>query len=85
MEPPSTVRVGFQMVQKTVMAMLDQQAAQPIAASACGPAVGSASRCLRPPVSVPTFQLTRRGDVNGPEIGQQSGGKSGEVGHRAGI
>ena len=83
MEPPSTVRVGFQMVQKPVMAVIDQEAAQPIAASACGPAVGSASRCLRPPVS--TFQMPRRGDVNGPEIGQQGGGKGSEVVHLTGI
>ena len=73
-EPPSAIRVGFHMVQKAVMAVLDQEPAQSVTASVCGPVLGLPSLGPSPPISVALLPLWRR-ETDGAEVAQQSVGK----------
>ena len=85
MEPPSALRIRFQTMKKAVMTMLDQESAQSVAASVCSPTLRPSRLCPRPPIRWLPLRPRGRWDADGAEIGQQSGGKVGEVGHLARI
>ena len=84
-EPPSTRRVTLQTVQKAVMTMLHQSLAKSVAASVCSPTVSLPRPYRCPPISGWLVAALRSRNMEGAEVAQQSVGKDGEVGHRAGI
>ena len=83
-QPPSTLRVGFQMVEEQAVTVGDQFPTKALTVGIHGSAVGAPCLCLCEPVR---NRRGRRGAVverwepDSSEIGEQGGGEGGMDGH----